>query len=244
MYFDVMIHLSTSPEATSADVPQTQPAPSVVQPSAPSPPSPPPNLQLATFNLQPSFQRFPGETPRAYSAFIAFFQLGHARSLQAVADKLGEGLGTVKNWSSKYDWTERLQSFNSGLLEQQAAATAAVHARQAADWAQRTSHYREQEWQAAQQLLGAVQCFLENLGDQQVEKMTLAQVSRAFQISSRIARLALSGTVGPDEPVLAPVHIELTAALKRAYGNPPADPGPPKPPAEAPATSSQPLTLN
>src|SRR3954471_7864625 len=62
---------------------------------------------------QPSFSRSPGETPRAFSAFITWFQLGHARSHQAVADKLGEGLPTVKNWASKYDWSERLLAFAS-----------------------------------------------------------------------------------------------------------------------------------
>ena len=46
----------------------------------------------------PAFPRVSGETPRAFSAFMAWFQLGHARSLAAVADKLGESPGTVKNW--------------------------------------------------------------------------------------------------------------------------------------------------
>ena len=60
--------------------------------AAPAPPSTP--------DAQPFFPRAPGETPRAFGAFMTFFQLGHARSCQAVADKLGEGLPTVKNWAS------------------------------------------------------------------------------------------------------------------------------------------------
>jgi hypothetical protein len=100
-------------------------------------------------------------------------------------------------------------------------AEAAWHGQQAADWARRTSEYREQEWAAAQKLLGAVQCFLESFGDRDVEKMTLAQVSRALQISSRIARQALSGSSAPEEPVLAPVQVELVAALNKAYAQPP-----------------------
>src|SRR5262252_1219979 len=76
-----------------------------------------------------SFPRWPGETPRAYSAFLAYFRLGYRRCLQAVADKLGEGLSTVKNWSSKFDWSERIQAFNSGLLERQAAEQASRHNR-------------------------------------------------------------------------------------------------------------------
>lgn len=217
-----MIHLSTSPEATRADAAQPQPAPSIVQPSALSPPSPPSSLQLATFNLQPSFQRFPGETPRAYSAFIAFFQLGHARSLQAVADKLGESLGTVKNWSSKFDWSERLQAFNSGLLQQQARDQTDLHLKQAADWAHRLNRFREQEWDAAQKLLAAAQCFLETFGEEDLRKMTLAQVSRALKISSTLGRSALAGAELPEssDPLMSPLQQQLLSAVKRLYGQP------------------------
>ena len=54
--------------------------------------------QIAVNAPAPAFPRVSGETPRAVSAFMAWFQLGHARSLAAVADKLGESPGTVKNW--------------------------------------------------------------------------------------------------------------------------------------------------
>jgi len=97
-----------------------------------------------------------------------------------VAEQLGEKHDTVKAWSSKYHWSERIHSFNSGPLQQQAEAEAAARRQQAADWSRRTSEFREREWAAAQQLLTAVQCFLESLGDREVEKMTLAQVSRAL----------------------------------------------------------------
>jgi hypothetical protein len=46
---------------------------------------------------------------------MTYFQLGHARSLAAVADKLGESPGTVKNWSSKHGWAERLQAYQARL---------------------------------------------------------------------------------------------------------------------------------
>ena len=197
-----------------------------------------PAASHSTFNLQPStcnascFSRSPGETPRAFSAFTAFFGLGHARSLQAVADQLDEKLDTVKKWSSRFRWSDRIHSFNSGLLHQQAQADAALAAQDAADWARRTKIYREREWEVAQKVLTAAECFLDTFGDQAVEKMTLAQVSRAIQISSRVARGALTGTAVPDGPVLVPLQQELAAALKKAYSNPPPEVGtpPPSPP--------------
>jgi hypothetical protein len=61
-----------------------------------------------------TFPRFPGETPRAFSAFVAFLQFGHNRSLPAVAKYLGEKHPTIKYWSAKYHWSERINAFNSG----------------------------------------------------------------------------------------------------------------------------------
>jgi hypothetical protein len=170
--------------------------------------------QLSSLNPQLAFPLFTGETPRAYGAFIAFFQLGSARTLPMLAEKLGESLGTIKNWSSRYDWSDRIQSFNSGFLQQQVDA----QRQQAADWAKRVNEFREQEWNASQKLLGAARCFLESYGEEQLQKMTLAQVSRAVDISSRIGRLALNGSSSPDQqPAMSPAQTEIAALLKRMY---------------------------
>lgn len=164
----------------------------------------------------PAFPHQPGETPRAFGAFLAFFQLGPARSLPAVAESLGENPATVKNWSSKYRWSDRLLAYQSGLLQAQVALAQSS----AADWARRSRELREHEWLAAQKLLGAALCFLENFGDREVEKMTLAQVSRALQISARISRSALSGELLPEESAPSALEAALAAALQKAYGQP------------------------
>lgn len=64
---------------------------------------------------QPLFTRFPAETSRAFSAFVAFFGLRHDRSLPALAAQLGEKPDTIKTWSSRFRCSQRIQSFNSGL---------------------------------------------------------------------------------------------------------------------------------
>jgi hypothetical protein len=181
-----------------------------------SPPAPEP----------PAFPRRPGETPRAFGAFLAFFQLGPSRSLPAVAEVLGENPATVKNWSSKYRWSDRLLAYQSGLLQTQVAAQAALAQSAAADWDRRVREFREHEWNAGQKLLGAALCFLENFGDREVEKMSLAQVSRALQISTRISRSALSGELLPDESAPSALEAALAAALQKAYGQPAAPVGP------------------
>jgi hypothetical protein len=167
------------------------------------------------------FPRASGESPRAYSAFMTYFQLGHARSLQNVADKLDENIDTVRRWSSKFDWRDRIHSFNAGLLQQQAEAEAAVRLEHAAEWASRLASLRREEWSAAQKLLSTVQCFLETCGEDQLQKMTLGQVGRALNISSKIGRLAISGADNAEKtaPQVSPVHSQLDEALKRLFSN-------------------------
>jgi hypothetical protein len=151
---------------------------------------------------------------------MAFFQLGHGRSLETVAGQLDERYSTVKNWSCKYHWKDRIQDFNSGLLARQIQAEAAARQQQTADWLRRSAEYREQQWALAQKLRSAAQCFLDAFGDREVEKMSLGQVSRALQISSRIAEQALKNFGAPEKPGLAPIQLEMMAALERAYAKP------------------------
>jgi hypothetical protein len=195
--------------------PAVDPAPPAAQPAAVPPPleiGPPPSAD--------AFPRAPGETPRAYGAFAAYFALGHARSLPDVADQLGEHLTTVKTWSARFRWSERIASFNAGLLRQAADAQLARHREHADDWARRTRECREQEWDAARKLRAAAQCFLETVGEPQIEKMTLAQASRAIQVAARLARQALSDAPLPETTAPAPIQLEMAAALQKAFGAP------------------------
>jgi hypothetical protein len=200
--------------SAEADDPGPPAPPSAIAPETPDPQPETPNSELAPT----LFPRAPGETPRAFGAFLAFFQLGQARSHQALADLLGEKHNTIKCWASKYRWSARLLAFHSGLLQQQAQAEADALRRQAAEWSRRTAPYRELEWAAALKLMTAAECFLENVGDGEIEKMTLSQASRALEIASRLARVALGSALDSPAPALAPIQIELTEALKKAYG--------------------------
>ena len=122
-------------------------SPADPEPSAPVNSPAPPDL----------FPRLPGETPRAYGAFLVYYDLGHSRSHAAVADRLGEQIDTVKTWSSRYQWSHRITAFQSSLLQQQVAARLALHQDQAADWVPRTRECREHEWETARQLRDAAQ---------------------------------------------------------------------------------------
>jgi len=166
------------------------------------------------------FQPATGETPRAFAAFMAFFNLGHSRSLKAVAERLDESLHAVKRWSAKYAWSERIQSFNTGLLRSSAREQAELQSRHAAAWADRLQRFREREWDASEKLNAVAKCFLESFGDEDLGKMNVDQASRAVKISSEIGRQALAGASLPasTEPELSPIQQQLLHALDVAYG--------------------------
>jgi hypothetical protein len=152
---------------------------------------------------------------------MAFFELGQGRSLQAVVDRLGEKLDTVKGWSSRFRWSERIQSFNSGLLQQQVQAQVAARRQQAAEWARRAAESRELQFMASRKLFDGALCYLENLGDQEVARMSLSQASRALQVAARLASLALADGMAAETPAFPAVPLDFMAALKKAYGQPP-----------------------
>jgi len=61
-----------------------------------------------------------GETPLAYGAFTVYRDLGADRSLRATAqavygDRARHGIRTVEKWSSKYDWRDRVASYDAHL---------------------------------------------------------------------------------------------------------------------------------
>ena len=202
--------LPTDLNRSGPDIP---PTPVPAQPAEPAP-------RTTHHAALSSFPRATGETPRAFTAFTAYFTLSRARPLQAVADQLDEHLSTVKKWSVRHQWSERISAFNAGLLQHQAEVQLDLHHEHAADWARRTIECREQEWETAQKLRAAAQCFLETIGDQELGKMTLGQASRALHIAGRLARQALSHGQLPETAPRAPIQQEIEAALKKAFGSP------------------------
>ena len=54
------------------------------------------------------FEQQPKETAKAFEAFSLYLELGPARSLAAVARKLGKSEGLIERWSRRHHWGERI----------------------------------------------------------------------------------------------------------------------------------------
>jgi hypothetical protein len=54
----------------------------------------------------------PNESPKAFSAFKAYADLGDRRSIRAVARKLHKSVTLLARWSKKFRWQERIAALN------------------------------------------------------------------------------------------------------------------------------------
>ncbi len=60
--------------------------------------------------VQYAWQQLPGETDKAYQAFVVYRNLEpKERTLSRVSSELAKSIPLVKRWSSRWDWVERVR---------------------------------------------------------------------------------------------------------------------------------------
>src|SRR3954462_1802160 len=58
----------------------------------------------------------PGETLDSFEGFMCYFNLGHNRTLKGVAEKLDLNISTVREWSAKHHWVDRILEYEAYLF--------------------------------------------------------------------------------------------------------------------------------
>lgn len=58
------------------------------------------------------WERQPGETEKAYEAFLIFKNLGPGRTLQKVAEKLRKSGSLIRRWKAQCDWENRVEAYD------------------------------------------------------------------------------------------------------------------------------------
>src|SRR5229473_5742691 len=66
---------------------------------------------LKSASRQP-WDRMEGETHRAYSAFIAYRDIGSDRTIQKAADLLQKSGSVLRRWAVKFNWRTRAADFD------------------------------------------------------------------------------------------------------------------------------------
>jgi hypothetical protein len=172
------------------------------------------------------FEQQPRESNKAFAAFSLYLSLGPERSIEAVRRKCGKCSRLYQRWSGKFNWPARVQAHGAHLAIIEREAMAATVRGKAAIWEKRETQLREQEWTLRGELVEAGLKVLGKFKDGS-RGATLGDVSRAFEVASKLGRLATGqspdgeNTKGDKLPAL---HVEVTVALEKIYGQ--AEPAP------------------
>jgi hypothetical protein len=167
-----------------------------------------------------AFEQQPRESAKAFAAFSLYLNLGPQRSTAAVANKLAKSEQLIRRWSAKFAWTDRVAAHGAHYAIIEREAVEAVARSKAAEWEKRETQLREQEWTLRGELVEAGLKVLGKFKDGS-RGATLGDVSRAFEVASKLGRLATGqspdgeNTSGDKLPAL---HVEVTVALEKIYG--------------------------
>ena len=58
------------------------------------------------------WERQPGETEKAYEAFLIFKNLGPGRTVKEVSEKLRKSYDLFRRWKKRYDWDSRVEAYD------------------------------------------------------------------------------------------------------------------------------------
>jgi hypothetical protein len=198
--------------------------------SAPASLSPLPSVESSINHQPPAINPCPKETQKAFSAFLAYLDLGPNRTFLDCAQSTAIALTTVKFWAGRYQWKKRVQAYNTQVIQTRLAAEASLQSAAAIDWVKRCQELREVEWTAARELLAAASAHMHNLRDKDPDKVSFADIARALEVASKLGRLA-AGLVTEKTEISGQLHntlsVDFIKALDQVYG---AKPSPLTPP--------------
>ena len=167
------------------------------------------------------YERKPNESAKAFAAFSTYAELGAKRSLAAVGQALGKSQGLIERWSRRHDWVTRVRVYDGHLAAVQRETAEAQMRAKADEWMRRQQELREQEWAVHDDCIRAGKEALKRFHENVRRGATLGDVSRIFEVGSKIGRLA-SGLATDRTEVTGedggPVQLELSAALNKVYG--------------------------
>jgi hypothetical protein len=132
------------------------------------------------------WERQPNESPQAYEAAFAYFEMGADRSVRAVGRRLRKSGSVISKWSARWHWVERAAAYDRSLTAVAVDAAAAERAREAAKWERRRAKTREQDWKLAKALRAKAKAILAS----EDAKFTLRDAVAMADTGSKLARLA------------------------------------------------------
>jgi hypothetical protein len=163
--------------------------------------------------------RIPGETAKAYAAFVEYLRLGPERSIDQAAKNLGKGTATLRKWSERHGWVRRAASWDELCAAQERAIQQVLTKEKAVEWVKRQERLKEAEWEIAERCIAKAKELL-NRPD---VKWSGGDIAKLLDIASKLARLA-TGLETDRREVTGegggPVRVEVDVGplIRRVYG--------------------------
>lgn len=163
--------------------------------------------------------RLPGESSRAFAAFVAYLQLGPQRSCEKAAAMVSKGPRTCRKWSERHGWVRRAAEYDELCAAQEREIQAVLTKDRAAEWVKRQERLKEEEFAIAERLLAKAKELLE---DPRV-RWSGGDIAKLLDVASKLGRLA-SGLETDRREVTGegggPVKVEIDVRplIKRVYG--------------------------
>lgn len=96
--------------------------------------------------------RRPGESPRAYEAAMAYFEMRAGRSISAVSQRLGKHVSLLERWSKRWGWVERAAAFDEHLAREAQIAREQANREYTAKWQARAQEKLEEDYQRGKKI--------------------------------------------------------------------------------------------
>jgi hypothetical protein len=126
------------------------------------------------------WERQPGESGRAFAAFVTYRDTGDSRSYTEVAQKLNKSRTLVARWGTRWRWQNRLSAWERNLeYERQIAHRKAI------------IDMNERHVTIAQQCQQKISDKLRSIGEQEINDLSVGDLAKLLAISVAIERSAL-----------------------------------------------------
>ena len=158
-----------------------------------------------------------GETLEAFEGFVCYFNLGHERSLRLVAKKLDASIDTVKEWSSKHHWVDRIFSYEAQLFSNCVAAKARAAEEQAIAKSNAQAEYRHKLARISEMNITHGQNIINYVMVHKPGSLTLDHGVELVKLGIGAAKVELDsiGDDGPGEQEKATLRLELRESFKK-----------------------------
>lgn len=148
-----------------------------------------------------AFERFPGETDKAFAALQVYLELGSERSLELARQKLGKSKAVLERWSTRWNWVVRAGVYDNYMANLEQAKRERALTSEAQKWAERQIEHREKAWRVSQALIEKAEMMLKFPLTRQrtadgttiVEplKWSLTDAARLLETADKTARLSV-----------------------------------------------------